>query len=227
MALNQQLDEANKVKAKFFSILSHDLRSPVVKLIHFLELQRETPSLFNRQQEQDHRQKISNSAENLLGTMEAMLLWSKEQMENFRPVMNETELDKVFKQLNNFFGDTGNVLIRYESQPGTTMLTDENYLRTIMQNLTSNAIAALKNKPDGLITWQAAFTEGKLRLSVTDNGPGIPAEQAKALFDPAISANGNTGLGLHLIRDLAAAVNLQIHVDSKPGAGTTFTLLQS
>ncbi|RYY62444.1 MAG: sensor histidine kinase [Chitinophagaceae bacterium] len=224
MVLNQELDEANKVKARFFGILSHDLRSPVVKLMHFLELQKENPMLFDEKKEQDHRQKISNSAENLLSTMEAMLLWSKEQMENFRPNKRQITVDELFSFIQNFFGDTGNVSISYETEPGMIVVTDENYLRTIMQNLTSNAITALKNKPGGQIHWKAKQEGGQVILSVTDNGPGIPADKANKLFEQSVSSNERTGLGLHLVRDLAKAISYRISVDSQPGVGSTFTL---
>ena len=61
-------------------------------------------------------------------------------------------------------------------------------------------------------------------LSITDNGPGIAAEQAKALFDDSVTSNAKTGLGLHLIRDLAKAIQYRISVQSQPGQGTTFIL---
>jgi len=80
LQLNNELDEANKVKAKFFGILSHDLRSPVANLINFLRLQKREPGLLSEQQVHEHEQKIESSAESLLETMETMLLWSKGQM---------------------------------------------------------------------------------------------------------------------------------------------------
>ena len=97
MVLNSQLDEANKVKARFFSILSHDLRSPIVNLVHFLHLQKDEPDLLSGEEQVKHRQNISDSAENLLNTMEAMLLWSKEQMENFRPNIKTIPVDNLFE----------------------------------------------------------------------------------------------------------------------------------
>jgi sensor histidine kinase regulating citrate/malate metabolism len=59
---------------------------------------------------------------------------------------------------------------------------------------------------------------------VTDNGPGIDAEQASALYHESSSFNKRTGFGFHLIRDLARAIRLQITIRSVPGAGTTFVL---
>jgi signal transduction histidine kinase len=224
MVLNNQLDEANKVKARFFGILSHDLRSPVVNLVHFLHLQKNNPDLLDEQQQTLHRQKISDSAENLLNTMEAMLLWSKEQMENFRPNKKNILISDLFEYIKKFVGHTEIVKITYQHAEGLQVSSDENYLRTIMQNLTSNAIRALKNTPDATIVWNAQKDGDNILLSITDNGPGIGVEQAKALFEDGIVSNEKSGFGLHLIRDLAKAIQYKIAVESVPGRGTTFIL---
>ncbi|MEP6726912.1 MAG: HAMP domain-containing sensor histidine kinase, partial [Bacteroidota bacterium] len=224
MVLNNQLDEANKVKARFFSILSHDLRSPIVNLVHFLHLQKNSPDLLSEEQQTTHRQNISDSAEALLNNMEAMLLWSKEQMENFRPNIKSVAVADLFAYIQKFFGQTEKVNLRFTAAADIMVSTDENYLRTIMQNLTSNAIRALKNTPDAQIEWKVIKEGDKTILSITDNGPGIAAEQAKALFDDSVANNEKSGLGLHLIRDLAKAIHYKIAVQSEQGLGTTFTL---
>jgi signal transduction histidine kinase len=224
MVLNNQLDEANKVKAKFFGILSHDLRSPVANLLHFLDLQKNDPDLLNEEQRAHHQQKISQSAEDLLETMESMLLWSKEQMENFKCQIKSVPISDLFEYLQKFFGHTGNITIRFSYDPGMTVLADENYLRIIMQNLTSNAIRALKHMPNATIEWKAKNDGGNTVLSITDNGPGISDDQAKALYDDNVTANVKNGFGLHLVRDLAKAIRYKISIQSQPGMGTTFTL---
>jgi signal transduction histidine kinase len=224
MVLNNQLDEANKVKARFFSILSHDLRSPIVNLVNFLHLQKDSPDLLNQAQQTAHRQNISDAAEDLLNNMEAMLLWSKEQMENFRPNIKNIAVGDLFEYIQKFFGQTENVKIKFDDVAGLVVSTDENYLRTIMQNLTSNAIRALKNTPGATIEWKARKEGTTTLLSVTDNGPGIGREQAKTLFDESVVTNEKTGFGFHLIRDLAKAIQYKIAVQSEPGRGTTFIL---
>lgn len=224
MVLNNQLDEANKIKARFFGILSHDLRSPIVNLVHFLHLQQDDPDLLSADQQASHRQNISDSAEDLLNTMEAMLLWSKEQMENFRPSIKPVAVNDLFASIQKFVGQAEKISLRFNCEPGLTVSTDENYLRTIMQNLTSNAIRALNNTPQATIEWNARKEGNKTLLSITDNGPGIATEQAKALFDDNVADNGTTGFGLHLIRDLARAIQYTIEVQSEQGNGTTFIL---
>ena len=224
MVLNNQLDEANKVKARFFGILSHDLRSPIINLMHFLHLQKENPGLMNKDQQAYHEKNISESAEDVLNTMEAMLLWSKEQMENFRPNIKEVPVETLFDYLQKFFAQTNHVDFRFTTAPGLLVSADENYLKTIMQNLTSNAIRALYNTQGAVITWNATKQGEKILLSITDNGPGIEEEQAKTLFNEDLANNGKTGFGLHLIRDLAKAIKYTIDVKSTPGTGTTFIL---
>lgn len=224
MVLNNQLDEANKVKARFFGILSHDLRSPIVNLVNFLHLQKDNPDLMTPEKQAVHQEKISDSADDLLQVMETMLLWSKEQMENFRPNIRNIGVDDLFDHIRKFYGQSPGVTINFECTPGMVVLTDENYLLTIMQNLTSNAIRALKNTPDAVIEWKAIREGGKTILSITDNGPGIEADLAKSMFDERIVNNGKNGLGFHLVRDLAKAINYKIALNSENKNGTTFIL---
>jgi len=94
-----------------------------------------------------------------------------------------------------------------------------------MQNLTSNAIKALEKTPNATIEWSAKKEAGKIILSITDNGPGIGAEEAKTLFDEeSVANNAKHGLGFHLVRDLAKAINYKIAVKSDFTKGTTFIL---
>jgi len=222
--LNTELDEANRVKAKFFGILSHDLRGPVANLANFLHLQKTSPDLFTAEQTVANQKKISDSADSLLETMEAMLLWSKEQMENFKPEIKNIPVGELYNYLQNFFSQNEQVTISFNAEAGLSVEADENYLQVIMQNLTSNAIRALKNTPDAKIDWNAKKVGSNTILSITDNGPGISNENAKVLMEDNMAINAKSGFGLHLIRDLAKAIRYEISVQSKPGEGTTFTL---
>ncbi|MNY63612.1 Phosphate regulon sensor protein PhoR [compost metagenome] len=97
-------------------------------------------------------------------------------------------------------------------------MTDEDYLRTIMQNLTNNAVKALKSTQNAEIHWKAKPEGGRIVLSVADNGPGASDEQLNALYDGNAAIGIKSGLGLHLIRDLAKAISCE--VSSRPNAGT-------
>jgi signal transduction histidine kinase len=222
---NAELTEANRVKARFFGILSHDLRGPVASLLHFLEIQKEAPHMLNEAQQATHRQEISASAENLLNTMEGMLLWSKQQMQSFRPSPKNVPVNELFDYVDKFVGTLEKVKLMFQPADGLTVFTDENYLRVIMQNLTSNAIKALKDRPDAAIEWKAKKEDGRIVLSIADNGAGLGSEYAKALYDESVAENARDGFGLHIIRDLAKAIRCQVEVRAESGKGTEFFLI--
>ena len=222
--LNHNLDLANKAKTRFFSILNHDLRGPVANLIFFLQLQKESPELLDEESIQRMQDKTMSGAENLLNSMEDILQWSKSQMENFQPQPKKIAINSLFGDTRKHFSSEEKVKIIFENSSNIEIITDEDYLKTILRNLTGNAIKALNKVENPQIIWKAWQVNGNSYLSITDNGPGGTQEQFKALFDETEVVGIQSGLGLHLIRDLAKAIHCTIDVDSKLNHGTTFTL---
>lgn len=222
--LNTELDQANKIKARFFSILNHDLRSPVSNLIHFLHLKKNEAGLIDEETKKRMENKTMTAAENLLDTMEDLLLWSKGQMENFKPHFRPVNVDSLFEDIKKYFSCMEAVAISFENPENLKINTDENYLKTIMRNLTGNSVKALENNPNASVVWKAWQENGNYYLSITDNGLGGMPEQFKALYDDTEVVGIKTGLGLHLIRDLSKAIGCEIMVETKAGGGTIFRL---
>ncbi len=222
--LNEELDNANKIKTRFFSILNHDLRSPVSNLIHYLHLKKENPELLDEETKQRLDQKSIQGAENLLITMEDLLLWSKGQMENFKPQPRNVAVHQLFEDTKKVFSGYQNIRFEYHNSDNLEIFTDENYLKTIIRNLTSNAINVFTSTHNPHIVWKAYEEKEKPVLAITDNGPGADNEKFRALYDETEVIGIKTGLGLHLIRDLAKAIDCKIEVESEKEKGTTFTL---
>ncbi|HLX66809.1 MAG TPA: tetratricopeptide repeat-containing sensor histidine kinase, partial [Puia sp.] len=223
--INTQLDEANRVKARFFGIISHDLRSPVANLISLINLRKEAPDLLDERGLAAGQQKITDTAGHLLHVMEDILLWSKGQMVAFRPQIKRLWVNRVFTELQLLYPSNGEPRILFRDPQKLQLETDEDYLKTILRNLTSNAIKAVHDRPEGVIEWRAWKEDHHICLAVTDNGPGISAGQRLALFKDDADIGTRHGLGLPLIRDLTAAVHCEIRVDTPAGGGTMFTLL--
>jgi signal transduction histidine kinase len=223
--INTQLDEANRVKARFFGIISHDLRGPVANLISLINLRKEAPDLMDEEGMTAGQQKITDTAGNLLHVMEDILLWSKGQMVAFRPQLKRLSVSQVFTELQLLYPGSSRLRILFRDPQALQLETDEDYLKTILRNLTSNAIKAVHGRTDGLIEWRAWEEDHYVCLAVTDNGPGISASQRQALFNNEADIGTRHGLGLPLIRDLTAAVHCEIRVDAPAGGGTRFTLL--
>src|SRR5690606_28530230 len=195
----------------FFNIINHDLRSPVSNLIHFLYLKKENIAIDDPRAENQ----IYEGVENLLITMEDLLLWSKGQMKNFKPDFQNVPVNLLFEYVKINFSGYDNIRFEYTvSEKNECIWTDENYLKTIMRNLTTNAIKALSSRDEGVIHWKSSVENGKVILSVSDNGTGAGMDKFKTLFDEEKAVETKSGLGLHLVRDLAKTINCTLSVNS-------------
>jgi signal transduction histidine kinase len=222
--LNEELEEANNLKTKFFGILSHDLRSPIANLVNFLNLRKMKPGAMSTAQLEEREARIGASAQSLLETMDCMLLWSKGQMQHFRPENTKVPVAELFSHLQKLFEGYKNISLEFFNESDMFITTDENYMKTIMYNLTANAIKSLKDSPHGIVAWKAWKENELLFLSIKDNGPGVDQGKLKALYDVTASTGAKHGLGLHIIRDLAKAIKYKVQVHSAYGKGTEFVL---
>ncbi|MEZ4879009.1 MAG: tetratricopeptide repeat-containing sensor histidine kinase [Chitinophagales bacterium] len=222
--LNTQLDNANKTKAKFFSILSHDLRSPVASLINFLQLQQIDSSILSESEKEEQQHKTMHAVTSLLDVMEGVLLWSKGQMEHFTPEKKQINISDLFKYIQNYFITVTNIQITFLNSDNLFLYTDENYVKTIMHNLTQNAVQELKENEHGKIEWKAKKENNQIILSITDNGKGMSKEQMKK-FEANTNINSEKhGLGLYIIKDMVTTINCEITIQSKVNEGTTINL---
>ena len=223
--LNAELDAANQVKARFFGILSHDLRSPVSRLVHFLQLQEIDPGILSPEEAKEQSGRIKQSAQALLENMESMLLWSKGQMERFAPEIAAVSIGELFEEVSHQYPVVEGVHYSWQDDERLTIRTDRHYLRSILYNLTSNATQAVKGVPGALVSWRAYAAPGELCIAVTDNGPGVrDKRQLAALFEESTIGGSRTGLGLHIVRDLAKAIEARVEAESLSGGGMRFVL---
>ncbi|TMI82275.1 MAG: response regulator [Bacillati bacterium ANGP1] len=124
-----------------------------------------------------------------------------------------------------------NVLINGDRQETCRrhVLADRQRLKQVLLNLLSNAVKY--NRPGGTVTLSCQESgNGRLRVKVTDTGPGIPADKMERLFTPfdrlgaEQSEVEGTGLGLSLSKRLAEAMGGTLGIESTPGLGSTFWL---
>jgi signal transduction histidine kinase len=106
---------------------------------------------------------------------------------------------------------------------------DSDKVRQILINLLSNSIKFTRE--GGSISVKCTADDRSLRITVTDDGTGIPPDKLEAIFEPFVqvgrdfsSTHGGTGLGLSISRDLARRMNGDLDVESRLGQGSSFTL---
>jgi signal transduction histidine kinase len=205
-----ELEEANKTKVRMFSILSHDLRSPISQVYQFLKLQQVNPQVFTEIQKQELSNKIQTATGSLLETMEELLMWSKTQMSAFNIQIRQVEVLPIVTdtlallQLN---VEANHTEIENNIPEHFMVDTDEYFLQTILRNLLQNAI-------------KSAGKNGEVSIGVnTDHvGKSLFIENKGAVFTQAEyeailsddMAPGLNGLGLRLVDDLSLKVGVKV-----------------
>ena len=120
--------------------------------------------------------------------------------------------------------------IALEVPPELMALADPDRLRQVLSNLIDNAIKYGRPEEDQATVRARARPDGLIEISVSDDGPGIPAEAQTRIFerffrvDKARSREqGGTGLGLSIVKHVIQAHGGEVSVVSSPGTGSTFT----
>lgn len=227
---NEELKSLNASKDKFFSIIAHDLKSPLSGLLGFTEILVEE---YEDLQDEEIVEFIGHShqaAKNLNALLENLLDWSRIQIGSipFDPALVAVELlvDDVF---NLFYQNAKNKLIKLEKHLPTEVkvFADKNMFKTILRNLISNGI---KFTPEGgLVTVSAEIIDKYVKITVKDSGVGISEQNIQKLFriDMNFSTQGTqkergTGLGLILCKELIVKNGGHIWVESEVTKGTKF-----
>jgi signal transduction histidine kinase len=223
-SINEQLKNANQTKAKLFSIISHDLRSPVSQLFTFLRIQQINPSQISDEEKNIHQNSLIESSKKLLATMEDLLLWSKSQMDNFELDIETIDVSLLFndaKLLMQNQAEAKNLQIEVGDLKLNSLKSDENILIIILRNLLQNAINHAY--PNSIIYLNADMDfDGKVNLSIQNKGDIISAEKIDELLNHHNVKSKSSGYGLLIVKELLQKLNgtLQI-VSSKDSTKIT------
>jgi two-component system, NtrC family, nitrogen regulation sensor histidine kinase NtrY len=110
--------------------------------------------------------------------------------------------------------------------PGIFVMADPSLVEQVLINLLTNAMNAVKGRPDPkIILSAAAFSPDKISIRVHDNGAGISRENLEKIFIPFFSTTNSSGIGLSLCKQIMMVHNGAIQVQSEEGKGTVFTLV--
>ena len=233
----QVAKQANEAKSLFLSSMSHELRTPLNAILGFAQLLemdiikkqsagQPNPTYLN------FAQKIMNAGHHLLALINAVLDLSRieEGHLNLRlePVdVHETVLECIAQIEAGLASKQNITLIDHTGELAATVLADHLRLRQVLMNMMSNAVKY--NQEYGSVTIDSTLVaENRVRLSVTDTGAGIAAQNIGKLFDPferlsfSHGTVEGTGIGLTVTRKLIEAMDGSIGVDSTVGEGSTF-----
>ena len=222
---------AERVRSEFTSTLSHELRTPLTSILGSLSLLR-SGALGDVPKEQDEIVEIAErNGQRLLDLINEVL--DIEKIESGRLTLEPEplalgELLHESLRLNQGFADRFQVRLALEGEiPGIMVRADRKRLMQVMTNFLSNA--AKFSPPSGSVEVSAALREGKVRVGVSDRGPGIPEAFRARIFGRFAQADsadsrikGGTGLGLAISKRLIEMMQGHVGFEDRPGGGTTF-----
>ena len=233
---NVELERASRAKDVFLANMSHELRTPLNAIIGFTgTLLMRLPGPLLPDQEKQLRT-VQGSGRHLLSLINDLLQVAKigadKQEFDIEPVACNSMVEEVAAMLRGQAMKSGLQLGVQVPDAPAYVQADRRALRQVLLNLVGNAI---KFTEHGSVTIGLERTEdhGKAMVAfhVTDTGPGIEEKQQGLLFEPFSRIHSahrpeieGTGLGLHVSRMLAEQLGGSISLESKPGAGSTFTL---
>ncbi len=227
----ERLQELNRTKDEFFSIISHDLRSPFNSILGYTEILKNELNELSKEELEFFIDSLFQSTRNIYNLLNNLLQFSKFQLGRIDvspEVLNMKDLIESNIELLN-----GNIL-KKEIELVNNVITDlkvwaeEDMVNSAVQNLLSNAIKFTNR--NGKIIIDAKVKNNFLEVSFNDNGIGMDEETKASLFNlkrknsqPGTEEEVGTGLGLLLTKEYIEKNGGALSVESKKGNGSTFS----
>ena len=227
----EELKLLNAAKDKFFSIISHDLRSPFNSLLGLTEYISQS---YDEMTPTEIRTSISNvytSSKQVYNLILNLLEWSMIQSGRLTVNKSVINLSDLGKEIMGLYEDNANykqIKLINNMEQEIYVYADKYMIDTIIRNFVSNSIKF--TRPGGMITIKSIINGDNAEVSVTDTGIGISPEEQKNLFhiDEQTSRDGTanekgTGLGLILCKEFIEKNNGVLWVESEEGKGSRFS----
>ena len=227
-----QSEQANVAKSQFLANMSHELRTPLNAIIGYTDVLREELKGSENTRSLEDVSWISSSAQQLLELINSILDLSKIEAGHMDVDIHEFDVAKIVLEVSKMLEPMAtqrNNRIHLQMADGIGIAkSDSVKLRQSLLNLGSNACKFTK---DGRIFILARRDGDDLMFSVSDTGIGMNEDQIGKLFQPFSQADasttrrfGGTGLGLTITQRFANMLGGSIHVESRVGVGSTFTI---
>lgn len=225
-----EMEKLNFTKDKIFSIISHDLRSPIGSLQALLLL------LQNDHMGIDEFKKATSGLEKqvqqLSSSLDELLTWSRAQLHGINPAPTNIKLKPLISEIvsvHKIVARNKKIIITTSVPADIEVYCDLNMLKSIITNLATNAI---KFTPvGGAISIFAKRDSNQICIYVEDTGVGIPAENMEKILSTTIhfttrgtNNEKGTGLGLVMCSEFISKNNGSLHIKSEDGKGSLFEI---
>lgn len=227
---NRTLQTSNKIKDKLFSIISHDLKSPVIAQKNAMEVLKTEIDKTDNNILKSYSKELCENASNLVTTINNLMDWASTQTQKikYRPQnIDITPLIIKELQLYTVAIQQKRIHLKTDLPSSCIVFADRQMIAIVIRNLINNAVKFTYEQ--GTITVICKCTSHTANFSISDNGMGMTQEQISRLYTSkenmkvhlGTKGEKGTGLGLILCKNLLEYNNSSLLIDSKPEEGTT------
>ena len=228
---NRELMATINNRDKMYSVIAHDLRSPMasIRMVLNLVVASTSPELVGAELF-ELLDKANKESEEVHDLLDNLLKWTKSQTGRLSVVLQDLDLNDIIPGVVDIFeviASTKKIHLSY-SGCSTIVRADNDMLKTIVRNFMSNAI---KFSPeDSTIEITVLSDSDFAKISVRDHGVGIASDRIGTIFHKGETTYGTggeegSGLGLQLCQDFARKIGGDVMVESAEGQGSTFSVL--
>ncbi len=226
-----ELKEASRVKDRFFSIISHDLRGHTGNVLSLSKILGEE-SMISEKEKEVFTKYLVDTSQNLQLLLDNLLQWAKSQMNDHELSKKSFRLQKLIEQNILLYQDNAKrkgVHVLYKPKEVPKAYADKDMIDFILRNLLSNALKFTKR--GDRITFSVEEQEHFLQVQIKDTGVGMQKSQIKRLLNEnrdGFTTKGTqnevgTGLGFSICMDFIKRNGGEMQIDSEVGKGSTFT----
>lgn len=230
--INEKLQASIRQKDALFSVIAHDLRSPIHNFMYFLDILLDKYDEMDAETKMKLRQQVINSARRLNELLENLLSWSKFQRGLIVPNFKERKIGYLLNKALESIEEVANakeITINNHCDIDQDLFCDDNMIITVLRNIISNAIKFSYRR--SAIDIFSEIKDEYLVISIKDYGKGINPDIIPNLFEigSKIGAKGtegesSSGVGLSICRDFIQVHNGKIEVESELQKGATFKI---
>lgn len=228
--LRRELSLSTRVREHVLSLLAHDVRSPLQRLINIANLH--TLRKQNPELAAERIAGVGSEAQELLQQVDSLLLWSRQQLAKGLVAKTPIDLATLIDSLRQDYADAleARQLGFTVNLEASTVIANPEMIQVVLRNLVANAI---KYTPTGGLITVNCHREGRrVRILVQDTGMGISNERMIAIYQRRAQSPGRgvkaelgKGMGLQLVQEFLRLVGSKLEVRSLPGKGSTFSFV--
>lgn len=227
-----ELKEASRIKDKFFSIISHDLRGHTGNVLSLANILKEDKEDLGEAEKKMFVKYLSDASQNLQLLLDNLLNWAKSQMNDHEVSRRSFDIFSVIDKNVELFKENAlrkDIAIAYKKEVVANAYADKDMIDFVVRNLLSNALKF--TKAGDSISVDVLEEENHLTVKVKDTGIGMSNSQREALLNsskensstPGTDNEEGTGLGFAICKDFIQRNSGMIYIESKEGVGSTFS----